>query len=41
VGPGEAKPAEGMTATARLLDGSTDTASTVTFAKPGEGRRER
>jgi RNA polymerase sigma factor (sigma-70 family) len=41
VGPGEAKPAEGLQAQVQLLDGSKDTAANVTFSKPGDrGRRE-
>ncbi len=39
VGTGEAKPAEGLNAHARLLDGSTDTAAQVTFSKAGERGR--
>ena len=39
VGPDEAKVTVGLTATARLLDGSTDTASRVTFTKAGERGR--
>ncbi len=39
VGPDEAKLAEGLHASVRLLDGSKDTASQVIFSKAGEGRR--
>jgi RNA polymerase sigma factor (sigma-70 family) len=39
VGPGEAKLAEGLMAQVRLLDGSADTASQVTFGKIGERGR--
>jgi hypothetical protein len=35
VGPGEAKVSDGLIATVRLLDGSTDTASQAQFQKPG------
>jgi RNA polymerase sigma factor (sigma-70 family) len=38
VGPGEAKPAEGLEASVRLLDGSRDAAAQVTFSKPGTAR---
>lgn len=39
VGPGEAKPTEGLSALVRLLDGSPDTAAHVTFSKQGERGR--
>ncbi len=39
VGAGEAKPAEGLMASVRLLDGSTDTAAQVTFGKVSERGR--
>jgi RNA polymerase sigma factor (sigma-70 family) len=38
VGPGGAKPTEGLQVSARLLDGSKDTASQVIFSKAVEGR---
>ncbi len=39
VGPGEAKPAEGLLAQVQLHEGSTDTAGQVTFAKSGDRGR--
>jgi hypothetical protein len=39
IGTGEAKVAEGLAVTVRLLDGSADTASQALFHKPGERGR--
>jgi hypothetical protein len=38
IGPGEAKPVDGLQASIRLLDGSKDTAGQATFWKPAPGR---
>jgi RNA polymerase sigma factor (sigma-70 family) len=41
VGPGEAKPAEGLGAQVLLNEGSKDTAAGILFIKPGNGERRR